>query len=557
MILGLDVGGTQTDAVLIEGSHVVAETKIPTESDLLETLRRALKKTAADLDPHGLERMAFSTTIATNAVVQERLDPAGMIVSAGPGMDPRAFSVGPSYHLVPGFLDHQGIEVRPLDRQAVEDASSRIRRDGIGLLGVVGKFSVRNPCHELRIGEWLGPAFSHIAYGHRISGALNFPRRVATAYLNASLYRVHQRFQSALLRILEEEKLEAPRYLLKPDGGTVALERTGDSPAGMVQSGPAASIMGALALDGCEGSTVVLDIGGTTTDFSVVLDGVPLLDPHGIRIGPYQTLIRSLMTRSIGVGGDSEVRTDEKRRLKIGPQRKGPPMAFGGPCATPTDAMVALGLLEHGNKSRARDAMNAVGTPRGWDPLQTARNVLEHTAKIIADAVQAFVYELNSRPVYTIHEVLHEKRIEPSSAVLIGGPAPQLMEYVEKALGLPCRYPSHHAVANAIGAAVSRVTSEIVLQADTQRGTVVIPEADIQQEIDSRFDTDQAISLAKEVLTAQSLRSGAAPESLDISVLELQCFNMIRHFSRTGRNIRLKMSITPGLVPEWRKDLHP
>ena len=93
------------------------------------------------------------------------------------------------------------------------------------------------------------------------------------------------------------------------------------SPARTAQSGPAASVMGALALDGCPGTSLVLDIGGTTTDMAVVLNGVPLLDPAGIRLGPFQTLIRSLLTHSVGIGGDSEVRVEGKADLWINGKR--------------------------------------------------------------------------------------------------------------------------------------------------------------------------------------------------------------------------------------------
>ncbi len=96
--------------------------------------------------------------------------------------------------------------------------------------------------------------------------------------------------------------------LLKPDGGTVEFQKSLDSPAKIAQSGPAASVMGALALDDCMGTTLVLDVGGTTTDMAVIINGEPLLDPLGVRLGPYRTLIRSLLTHSAAVGGDSQVR---------------------------------------------------------------------------------------------------------------------------------------------------------------------------------------------------------------------------------------------------------
>ena len=552
MILGLDVGGTQTDTVLIEGTDVLVETKTPTGEDLLTTLREALEKTLADVDPARISRMAFSTTMATNAIAQDSLERAGMIVSAGPGMDPDWFSVGPSYHVVEGCLDHQGFEALPLNRESVMDASRRIREKGINTVGVVGKFSVHNPVHEEQIKSWVENEFSHVALGHQVSGILNFPRRITTTYLNAALYGLHHKFSNSLIRILDEKDILAPRYLLKPDGGTMELDKTDRLPARTAQSGPAASVMGAMALDGCKGTALVLDIGGTTTDMSVVLDGVPLRAPYGIRLGHFRTLIRSLLTHSVGLGGDSEVCTGEDGHLAIGPLRKGMPVAFGGPAPTPTDAMITLGMLDAGNKEAAKEAVGILGQPFKWDTTKTATTVLKRMALSIAEAAKAFLIYLNSRPVYTIREVLHEEKIEPSSVVIIGGPAPQIAGYVGKALDLPYRVPEHFAVANAVGAAVARVTSELTLQADTERGTVVIPEANIQNNIEFGFSMDDAVSLASDVLKKQAIEIGADPTALDISVTEKQSFNMIRGYSRTGRNIRLKMCVTPGLISEWK-----
>ncbi len=551
MILGLDVGGTQTDAVLVEEGRIAVETKTPTGDDLLETLTIALEKTLADVDPNRIDRAAFSTTIATNAIVQNCLDDTGMIVSAGPGIDPNSFSVGPSFHVVEGFLDHQGLEVVSLNKRSAMDASAIIQSEGIKVIGVVGKFSVRNPVHEFQIAKWVGNSFSHVALGHQVSGSLNFPRRITTTYLNAALCGIHQRFLDALIYILKQKNINAPRYLLKPDGGTMALQKSTGSPARTAQSGPAASVMGVLALDGCADTSLVLDIGGTTTDMSLVLAGVPLLDPRGIKLGLFRTLIPSLLTHSIGLGGDSEVRSERDGRLRIGPLRKGKPVAFGGSVPTPTDAMITLGLLRVGDTEAARGAMETLGGPLGWDITSTAERILERMARIIADSANAFIYEVNSKPVYTIHEVLEGKKIEPTSVVIVGGPAPQIATYVGKALGLPHRVPRHFGVANAVGAAVAKVTSEITLQADTQRGSVVITEANLQNRIDRGFDIDDAVSLARKVLREQAIQTGADPENLSMSITEQQVFNMIRGQHRTGQNIRLKMSITPGLIPEW------
>ncbi len=554
MILGLDVGGTQTDTVLIEKGQVVVANKTPTSQDLLETVRGALDKVLDIVDPSKIERMAFSTTLATNAIVQDDLEDTGMIVSAGPGIDPQWHAVGPSFHVVEGCLDHQGFEVLPLRKESVMNAASLIRGQGIKLVGVVGKFSVRNPDHELLAAGWLKDLFAHVAQGHKVSGTLNFPRRITTTYLNAALYNVHKHFTDALTQILKEKSLFAPRYLLKPDGGTVVLEESDSSPASMAQSGPAAGVMGALALDGCRtGTTLVLDVGGTTTDMSVVLDGLPLFSPSGIRLGPFQTLIRSLLTHSVGIGGDSEIRIDKRKTIRIGPFRKGCPVALGGSAPTPTDAMITLGLMKIGNRNAAVNQMKELGQVLGLDAVGAARKILKLMAKSISDSAEAFLHEINSQPVYTIHEVLHDQEIKPTCALIMGGPAPHLANYLEVALGIPCRVPDHFEVANAVGAAVARVTCALTLQADTSRGFVVIPEANIKQRIGAGFGLEEAILLGRKTLEERATTIGALREVLDITITEKQVFNMIRGYARAGCNIRLKMCLTPGLVDEWRR----
>lgn len=551
MILGLDVGGTQTDSVLIEGGRIISECKVPTGGDLFETLRNSLTQTLDGIKAEAVERMVFSTTMATNAIVQGRMDPAGVIVSAGPGIDPTLHEVGPCYHVVPGCIDHQGFEVRKMEPSMVAEAASDIKSRGIDSLAAVGKFSVRNPVHEEQIRDWTDGLFKHVAMGHHISGSLNFPRRIATAYLNAALSGIHHRFIDALSKTLSEMHLNAPGYLLKPDGGTFRLDSGPALPSRTAQSGPAASVMGALALDGCEGSTLVLDIGGTTTDMSVVLDGVPLLDPAGVALGPYLTLVRSLITHSAGIGGDSSITFQPDGTLSIGPDRAGPPVAFGGRVPTPTDAMIVLGLLEAGDRIAALGAMERIGGRVGCDGGEAARLMLELTGRRIADEVHGFLERLNSKPVYTIHEVLHDMPIVPTRVVVIGGPADQLAPFVGSALGLHYSVPMHFGVANAVGAAVSRVTAMVTLQADTERGTVIIPEADVNRPVPRQFDIREAEALAEEALRAAA--SSAGGEAKEISVVERQCFNMIRGYSCTGRNIRLKLCVTPGLTAEWSR----
>lgn len=547
MILGIDVGGTRTDTVLISEKGILSASKTDTTEDLLETIQNALEEALDGVDPKGIRRAVFSTTLATNAVVQDRLAPTAMLVMAGPGIDPSCFEVGPSYHVIDGVLDHQGFEVIPVNRRQVEEKIKVIRSEGIGLLGVAGKFSPRNPEHEQKVYEISKEAFEYISLGHRFSGLLNFPRRIATTYLNSALYPIQRRFVESLSQILAKKGIYCNRFLLKPDGGTYSLESSLHMGVAAAQSGPAASVMGAICLDGCKGTSLVMDIGGTTTDMAIVVDGMPLLAPTGAQIGPFKTMIRSLYTRSVGIGGDSVVYIDSDQ-LKIGPQRLGPPAAFGGQYPTPTDAMVCLGLLDEGSVTKAHESLKPLGEALGiQDIKELAKRILKTMAEIIYSHAQEFLEEINSRPVYTIHEVLYEKRIEPDALVIIGGPALQLALYVSEAFGLPYRVPRLADVANAVGAAVSKVTAEISLYADTQKGTLIIPEVEHQERIPYTFREQEALEKGKEALIKLANLFGAEGD-LEIQVTERQVFNMVKGFYRTGQNMRMRMGLRPGIL---------
>jgi hypothetical protein len=213
--------------------------------------------------------------------------------------------------------------------------------------------------------------------------------------------------------------------------------------------------------------------------------------------------------------------------------------------------MIVLGLLEAGDPEAARSALEPVARALELDVPGTARVVVERMAELIAESVRAFLHFINARPVYTVREVLEGVTIEPEHLVLVGGPAAQMKASLEQAFGIPVSVPPHAEVANAVGAAASRVTCEITLHADTARGTVVVPEVGIDQFIDGNFDLDQGMMLARQSLEKAVYGAGGVRGELEITVTEEQSFNMIQGFSRTGKNIRLNLCVTPGLIPDW------
>jgi N-methylhydantoinase A/oxoprolinase/acetone carboxylase beta subunit len=219
MIIGLDVGGTHTDVVLLDNHGLRKEVKVPTDpSDLFSSVLSGLTAITEDIDPAAVDRLVLSTTLTTNAVIQDKTPPVGMIVSSGPGIDPEFYRTNSQYFSVAGSIDHRGREVEPIDVGEIQQIAADLKKEGIQYVGVVGKFSVRNPSHELEINRILSNSFEKVFMGHRISGNLNFGRRIATAFLNASVYPLHKEFYNAVQQSLEARGLKLPLRLLKADG---------------------------------------------------------------------------------------------------------------------------------------------------------------------------------------------------------------------------------------------------------------------------------------------------------------------------------------------------
>ena len=548
MIIGLDVGGTHTDVVLLSSSGLVRGVKVPTDpANLFESVLTGLEKITAGIDPGKIKRVVLSTTLTTNAVVQKNFPSIGLIVMAGPGIDPAQYRIGDHFHVVSGVMDHRGREMSPVWRLEIERIATSFQASGIRLVGVVGKFSVRNPAHELLIRDILGDAFDKVFLSHEITGQLNFPRRIATTYLNAAVYPIHKRFFQAVEKSLESKGMHFPIRVLKPDGGNMNLSASIALPGQTILSGPAASVMGAISHADAETESLVLDIGGTTTDMAILINGVPLLDPLGIELGGFKTIIRAMETTSIGIGGDSSV-TVQHGKLLIGPERLGPAMAFGGSHPTPTDALVTLGLIDEGDRESASAGIDRIADTLGISREEAAQRIFDQTCHNILSAARNMIDKINSKPVYTVHELLEAHQVAPKEILVLGGPAPFFAENLKRITDMDVKVVPDWKVANAIGAAMARTTCEITLFADTQLGTVTAPEENFITSIDQQFDKTAATEMALGLLKKKATAIGANPNYLQMEVIECMQFNMVRGFYTTGKNIRVKAQVKPGLI---------
>ena len=150
------------------------------------------------IPPENIRRIVLSTTLTTNAIAQAKISNVGMIISSRPGIDPEFYRTHAHYVAVGGSMDHRGREIEPVNTCEIEEFARNFAAAGIRHLGVVGKFSMRNPQHEMLIHDRIQPYFEKVFMGHQISGNLNFPRRIATTYPNAAVYPIHKQFFEAV-----------------------------------------------------------------------------------------------------------------------------------------------------------------------------------------------------------------------------------------------------------------------------------------------------------------------------------------------------------------------
>lgn len=548
MIIGLDVGGTHTDVVLLDKNGIQRDLKVPTTpADLYQSVWTALTAVTDGIDADSIQRIVLSTTLTTNAVAQNKVAPVAMIISGGPGIDPEHYRTNPEYYEVAGAIDHRGREITPIDPNQIRSLGRDLQAKNIRQIGVVGKFSVRNPSHELQISELLGEMFEKIFLGHHISGALNFGRRIATTYLNAAVYPVHKEFYAVVQQSLKKRGLNLPIRLLKADGGNMKFSASIDYPIQTVLSGPAASVMGALPFASPQDDTLVMDIGGTTTDMAVLISRAPVLNPVGIALGSHKTLIRSLETYSIGLGGDSAVKIVDGR-LKVGPERLGPAIVYGGSVPTPTDALAVMGTIEGLDPAPSFDGLAPMAAELGLGIEILAEKIVHLCCDQILGAARQLVAGINSKPVYTVHELQEGYVVDPKKMLILGGPAPYFAQYLAQRSVLDVEVVPRWEVANAIGAALARTTCEVTLLADSERGIVAAHEEDFSAEIGRSYGLKEAQQQALNLLQNKALIRGANPDSLEMEVVEALAFNIVKGFNTTGKNVRVKVQVKPGLI---------
>jgi N-methylhydantoinase A/oxoprolinase/acetone carboxylase beta subunit len=324
--LGIDTGGTFTDAVLVDDSKaiVAAEKSLTTRFDLtmgigdvIEKLPRAKLKQ--------VKMVSLSTTLTTNSVVEGLGAPVCVLL---PGYNQAQVKQSGLLEILPaqlvvlleGGFDAVGKESQPLNLEVARKAISKLQ-DQVSAFAISSMFGTRNSSHEnalkVLVTELTGLP---VICGYELASSLGAPRRALTAALNARMVPPVKELIASVTKILEQHQINAPLMIVKGDGSLASMDNAIEKPIGTVLSGPAASVIGACALSGLE-NAIVADMGGTTTDIAIVRNGQPQLCKDGATIGDWQPMIEAVRVNSVGLGGDSEVRFGGHKGLVIGPRR--------------------------------------------------------------------------------------------------------------------------------------------------------------------------------------------------------------------------------------------
>lgn len=310
LLLGVDTGGTYTDAVLIrDESEVIASAKsLTTRQDLAigvgGAVRAVLEHTG--VEPAEISMAALSTTLATNALVEGQGGRVALIYIGFSAQDLERHGLrdalkGDPALILAGGHTHAGSEAAPLDKEAL---ITFLETESAGISGfaVAGVFATRNPAHELEVARIIQERTDvPVTCSHQLSAKLNGPKRALTAVLNARLIGMIDRLINRAAETLVTLGIEAPMMVVRGDGALMSAEQARARPIETILSGPAASIVGARWMTGAE-HALVSDIGGTTTDVALIERGLPKIDPDGAQVGGFRTMVEAVAMRTTGLG---------------------------------------------------------------------------------------------------------------------------------------------------------------------------------------------------------------------------------------------------------------
>ena len=483
--IGIDVGGTNTDAVLIENDRVVDAVKTATTEDVTSGVTAALagllKRTAG---APGLDAVMIGTTHFTNAVVQRRdLKPVAAVRIGLPATaslepfidwpDDLCAAVRAAWFMIEGGHEYDGRPIVPFDRKGMRDAAMKIRDQGLDSVAVTAVFSPLTAECELEAAAILREVIPNVSVtmSHTL-GRIGLLERENVTGLNACLIDLGRRTTAAFRDALRQAGIDAPFFLTQNDGTVMLAEVAADNPVYSFASGPTNSMRGAAFLSRMS-DAMVIDVGGTTSDIGCLVHGFPREANNVVEIGGVRTLFRMPDLLSLGLGGGTLVTRDP---LTIGPRSVGyrllkEGLVFGGSTLTTTDIAVAAGLIDLGDRDRVR-----------------------HLDKAFVAACVARAHQIVAEGVDRM-----KTDAAPVPLIAVGGGAflvPKRIEGVSDVVQV-----EHRAVANAVGAAIAQVSGEI-------------------DQIFSGLTRENAIAEAQKLAEQKATRSGADPKTLKLVEVE-------------------------------------
>jgi N-methylhydantoinase A/oxoprolinase/acetone carboxylase beta subunit len=489
MRIGIDVGGTNTDAVLLDGGRVIGWHKTETTPDVGAGIVAALREVLAPsgVEASEVESVMIGTTHFTNAVVErKRLLPAAALRLALPAnqalrpmidwpSDLRQ-AVGNHVFLAHGGYDFNGKEISSLDERELRDAAAEMRAKELRSVAITSVFSPVNADMEQRASEILQEELPgvFVTLSSEI-GRIGLLERENAAILNASLRELAGNVIASFQRALDELRIEAPVYISQNDGTLMSSDYAERYPVLTFASGPTNSMRGAALLSGVRDG-VVVDIGGTTSDVGSLVAGFPRDASSEVEVASVRTNFRMPDIVSIGLGGGSIVRPEAGPSIgpdSVGYELKQRALVFGGDTLTTTDVAVAARLVDLGDRSKVASLA-----------ATTVSAALEEIARMIERAVDKI-----------------KTSAEPCPVVLVGGGTILVGDAIAGASELV--KPAHAQVANAIGAAIAQVGGEI----------------DRVYSLDAA-SRDEVLESARQEATAKAIEAGADPSSVNIVDIE-------------------------------------
>jgi N-methylhydantoinase A/oxoprolinase/acetone carboxylase beta subunit len=483
--IGIDVGGTNTDAVLMDGSTVLAAVKRSTSSDVTSGIVQALDglQQQRRFDPSTVQAVMIGTTHFINALVEaDRLAPTAALrlglpatASLPPMVDwpdrlVRAIS-GRSY-LAHGGHEFDGRTIADLDEDELRRQAADMAEHGVRSVAISSVFSPVNSEFELQAAEIvakeLGPDVA-VSLSHEI-GRIGLLERENATIVNAALRELADGITRGLADSVSGHGITAPLYLSQNDGTLMDLDYARRYPVATFASGPTNSMRGAATLSGLS-TCAVVDIGGTTTDVGVLANGFPREATTEVTVAGVRTNFRMPDVLSIGLGGGSRIH-DEGAAVgpdSVGYQLTSQARVFGGQTLTATDVAVAAARADIGDHERVADL----------DPEMVQR-ALDTIAATVADTVE----RMRTSP-------------EPLPVVAVGGGSVLLPDRLD-GVG-EVRRPEHFSVANAIGAAIAQVGGEV------DRVYAIAP-----------GERDAVVEQARQEATDRAVAAGAHPDSVDV-----------------------------------------